>query len=176
MSRKLIFMIVLGAVGSGCGVGGGDDDGQGGAPPDSTDNAQSITCTAQLALTGTFTAAAALDPVGGCQPDGSWAVTATVSDKGTCATVPVKASYTYTLTGVGRDSKVGYTTGTGEEFLGAVSASGDGACTGSFEHIQPDAANFDQLTLRPILPKPAAADTTLTISGTGEFNLWKRHP
>jgi hypothetical protein len=27
-------------------------------------------CTAQLTLSGTFTAPAALDPTGGCQPDG----------------------------------------------------------------------------------------------------------
>jgi len=148
-------------------------------PPDSPpNNEDSIKCTAQVALAGMFTAPAQIDPLGGCQPTGMWAVTATVSDKGTCTDVPIKASYNYTLTGVGRDSKVAYAgAATSEEFKGAVSASGDGACTGSFEHILPDGSNFDQITLRPILPKPdATVTTTLTISGTGEFNLWNRHP
>jgi hypothetical protein len=136
----------------------------------------SITCTAQVALTGTFTAPANLDPTGGCQPDGTWAVTATVSDAGTCANVPLKASYNYTVTGVGRNSKVAYANQTGD-FLGAITASGDGACTGSFEHILADGSSFDQLTLRPTVPKPdATVTTTLTIGGTGEFNLWNGHP
>ena len=179
MIRKLASVVVFGALGfTGCGVGGGG----GGQPPpvDSSITVDgkpgaAITCTAQVALTGTFTAPAALDPTGGCQPDGTWMMTATVTDPGTCANVPLKASYSYTVTGVGRNSKVAYSDG-GGEFLGAISASGDGVCTGSFEHIQPDGSNFDQLTLRPTVPKPDAAVTTLVIGGTGEFNLWDGHP
>jgi hypothetical protein len=186
MILKLASVVVFGALGlTGCGVGGGG----GGQPPvdsstssdsgtgtDSGSTGASITCTAQVALTGTFTAPAALDPTGGCQPDGMWMMTATVTDAGTCANVPLKASYVYTVTGVGRNTKVAYANQTGE-FQGVVEASGDGVCVGSFEHILSDAANFDQLTLHPSVPKPTAAGvTTLAIGGTGEFNLWNGHP
>jgi hypothetical protein len=133
-------------------------------------------CTAQLTLTGTFTAPAALDPLGGCQPQGTWVVTAAVADKGSCANVPLKASYNYTLTGVGRETQLSYTTGTGEEFTGSVNASGSGGCEGSFEHITADTGKFDAVLLKPLLPVPTAGGTTLTIAGTGEFNLWDKHP
>jgi hypothetical protein len=160
----------------GCGVGGGDDGG-GNKPPAADAMVDEVAlCTAQITLTGTFTAAAALDPTGGCQPDGMWQITATLSDKGGCADVPLKSSYTYTVSGTGRDSKVAYGAATGEEFLGSIEATGDGACSGSFEHISPDSSNFDQLTLRPLIPKPTTAVTTLVISGSAEFDLWKRHP
>jgi hypothetical protein len=186
MIRKLASAVVFGALGfTGCGVGGG---GGGGQPPvdsstssdsgsvtDSGSTGASIMCTAQVALAGTFTAPAALDPTGGCQPDGLWMMTATVTNAGTCTNVPLKASYIYTVTGVGRNTKIAYSDGPGE-FLGAIEASGDAACVGSFEHILPDGSNFDQLTLHPSVPKPTAAVTTLTIGGTGEFNLWNGHP
>lgn len=133
-------------------------------------------CTAQVTLSGTFTAAATLDPAGGCQPQGKWEVTATVSDQGTCTTVPLKASYTYTITGTGRTTSFAYSKATGEEFLASLNATGSGECSGSFEHILPDGSNFDQLVLRPLLPNPTAAVTELAIGGTGEFQLWPSHP
>jgi hypothetical protein len=183
MIRKWTRVAVFGALGlAGCGVGGG---GGGGSPADASSGSGSgsgsgsagaaITCTAQIALTGTFTAPAALDPTGGCQPDGTWMMTATVTDAGTCANVPLKASYSYTITGVGRATKVAYGA-SGGEFQGVVEATGDGICVGSFEHILTDGSNFDQLTLHPSVPKPDAAVTTLTVGGTGEFNLWNGHP
>ena len=181
MIRKLASVVVFGALGlAGCGVGGGSGqtppvDSSTGGGGDTGSSGASITCTAQIALTGTFTAPAALDPTGGCQPDGTWMMTATVTDAGTCANVPLKASYNYTVTGVGRSTKVAYGD-TGGEFQGVIEASGDGLCIGSFEHILADASNFDQLTLHPSIPKPVAADTTLTIGGIGEFNLWNGHP
>jgi hypothetical protein len=172
--NSLLALGVFGLVGCGGGIsGGGGSDGQ--LPPQ--DATEELTlCTAVVMLSGTFTAVAALDPAGGCQPQGTWAVTATVSDKGTCSTVPLKASYSYTLSGTGRNTMITYSKATGEEFQGTVESSGSGGCEGSFEHIQPDGSNFDQLSLHPLLPKPTAADTTLAISGTGQFDLWKRHP
>jgi hypothetical protein len=173
--RALLAFGVLGLVG--CHVGGGD----GGSPDAPTTPPQDTTelmalCTAQITLSGTFTAAAALNPVGGCQPQGTWAVTATVSDKGTCSTVPVKPAYSYTLSGTGRDTKIAYTKASGEEFQGNVMATGSGGCEGAFEHIQTDSSNFDQISLHAFLPKPMAADTELPITGTGEFRLWSSHP
>jgi hypothetical protein len=177
MPAKLAYTFAVCSLGIlGCGVGGGDDGGGTTKPPADAMPEELALCTAQVALTGTFTAPAALDPTGGCQPDGTWQITATLSDKGGCANVPLKSSYTYTLTGVGRDSKVTYSAATGEEFQGSIEATGDGACSGSFEHIAADGGNFDQLTLRPLIPKPTTAVTTLTISGSGEFDLWKHHP
>src|ERR1043165_1467470 len=177
MSRKLALALILGTLGTGCGVGGGDGGGPMMMPDAPPIDASPITCTAKLTLTGTFTASIPLDPAGGCQPQGTWVVTATVADKGTCANVPLKAQYSYTLTGMGRDTQLTYATGSGEEFTGAVNASGSGGCEGSFEHITADSGTFDQLNLKPSLPPPpAAGGTTLDITGTGEFDLWKRHP
>lgn len=174
----LLAVTLLGLVG--CSVGGGDDDGMMMMPPPPDPDAAAplmSLCTAQLTLTGTFTAAATLDPSGGCQPQGAWAVTATVSDKGSCANVPLKGGYSYTLSGTGRNTKITYTTANGEEFVGAVSATGSGGCEGSFDHVQPDSGNFDQVQLHPVLSKVPAADLTeLPITGSGEFNLWMQHP
>jgi hypothetical protein len=175
MLRKLTFAFALATLGSGCGVGGGDQGSPPGGgsnpPPDPT-----AKCTAQLTLSGTFTASATLDPLGGCQPDGMWVVTATVADKGMCANVPVKASYTYTLSGTGRTTQLMYTKSAGEEFTGAVNATGSGGCEGVFDHVIADGSNFDELNLHALLPTPTAGGTTLTISGTGEFDLWSQHP
>jgi hypothetical protein len=182
MIRSLGSLLVLGMVGFGCGVGGGSSRAPDAPedvpiiPPQDT-NDQSITCTAQITLTGTFTAAAMLDPAGGCQPIGTWAVTATVSDKGNCTTVKVKDAYTYTLTGGGHDTKVAYDAKeSGEEFQGNVNATGSGACSGAFEHILADGSSFDQIALHPLIPKPTDAVTELEISGSGEFMQWSRHP
>jgi hypothetical protein len=175
--RSVLALGVLGL--AGCSVGG--DDG-GSSMPDAptgpqTDATEVVAlCTAKITLSGTFTAAKALDPAGGCQPDGTWAVNATVSDKGTCTTVPVKTSYSYTLAGTGHDTKITYTKASGEEFQGNVTATGSGGCEGSFEHIQTDGSNFDQINMHAFLPKPTAADTQLAITGTGEFDLWDHHP
>lgn len=180
MNRTLasLFAVTLSLVG--CSVGG-DDGGMMTPPPadaeaDVAAELKSL-CTAQLTVTGTFTAAATLDPAGGCQPQGTWAVTATVSDMGTCANVPLKPDYSYTMTGTGRDAKIAYSKASNEEFVGAVSASGSGGCAGSFDHVQPDSGSFDQVQLHGFLPKVPAADLTeLPITGTGEFNLWTQHP
>lgn len=174
-------LLALGVFGLlGCGVGGGDGgnttpDAAPTPPPDAAAEILPL-CIAQIAVSGTFTAAAALDPAAGCQPQGTWAVTATVSDKGTCATVPLKSGYSYTLSGSGRDTKFAYTKDSGEEFQGAVAASGSGGCEGSFEHIKTDSSNFDQLNLHAFLPRPMAADTELAITGSGVFELWSSHP
>lgn len=170
MLRTLNFTLVLAMFASGCGVGGGDQQGQG----SNTD--PTPTCTAQLTLSGMFTAPAALDPAGGCQPNGMWVVMATVADKGTCASVPLKANYTYTLTGTGRTSQIAYDKAAGEDFTGAVTSPGNGGCEGAFEHVIADGSNFDELNLHPLLPNPTAGGTTLTITGSGEFNLWAHHP
>jgi hypothetical protein len=93
-----------------------------------------------------------------------------------CANVPLKASYTYTLTGTGRTTQLMYSTSAGEEFTGAVNASGNGGCEGAFDHVMADGSNFDEINLHPLLPTPTAGGTTLTITGTGEFDLWSHHP
>lgn len=175
---SLLLGALLGLVG--CSVGG-DDGGMMTPPPMDAEPDVAVAlmslCTAKLTVTGTFTAVAELDPLGGCQPQGTWAVTATVSDKGTCANVPLKPDYSYTMSGTGRDAKITYSKASNEEFVGAVTASGSGGCEGSFEHVQPDSGNFDQVTLHGFLPKvPAASLTELPITGTGEFNLWMQHP
>lgn len=173
MVRTITAMLALGMFGLvGCGVG--ESGGQ--TPPGPDANELSPLCIATVALSGTFTAPAALDPLGGCQPEGTWQVNVTVSDKGTCATVSVKTSYSYTLTGVGRSTQITYSKASGEEFQGNVSATGDGQCSGFFEHILPVGADFAQIALRPLLPEPTDAVTTLAIGGSGDFQLWKSHP
>ena len=156
-----------------CGVGSDPDPGPG---PSTDDVDERIQCTAELTMTGTFTAAATLDPTMGCQPSGTWNVTVTVSDMGECSSVPLKASYVYTVVGTGPNSTISYE-GTGDETLLQISAGGDGSCQGSFEHIFPaSGGNFHQLEMGPTIPEPATATTTLTIGGTGTYNLWKERP
>ena len=176
--RSLLAAGVLGLMG--CHVGG---DGGGGAPdapvmPPVDGPEATALCTAQLTLTGTFTAAAPLDPALGCQPQGTWEVTATVSDQGACTTVPLQTSYSYALTGTGRDTRIAYAMkGTSEEFQANVVATGSGGCEGGFEHILPDGGNFDELNLHAFLPKSMmAGETELAITGTGVFELWAAHP
>lgn len=174
--RALPAIVVFSLVGCGVGEGSGVNTPDAPTPIPDTPVEVKPLCTAQIALTGTFTAAADLDPLGGCQPQGTWQVTATVSDKGTCSTVPLKSDYSYTLSGAGRDTKITYSKASGEEFQGHVIATGSGGCEGSFEHIVSDSANFDQLSLHAFLPRPAATDPELAITGTGEFQLWMQHP
>jgi hypothetical protein len=167
MNRTVLGSLMIVA---GCGVG---DPGGSVTPGDDVD--ERIACTAELTMAGTFTAAATLDPTMGCQPAGTWAVTVTVADQGTCASVPVKASYDYSVVGTGHDASITYQ-GTGDETLLQISATGDGACSASFEHINAASDNFNQFELHPLVPEPTAAVTTLTIGGTGTFNLWTEHP
>jgi hypothetical protein len=184
MLRNLGSLLAAGALAlMGCQVGGGDGGGGGGMPdapagPPPVDGPEpTALCTAQLTLAGTFTPTGTLDPLLGCQPQGTWEITATVSDQGACANVPLKASYSYTLMGTGRDTTIAYAMkGTAEEFQANVVATGSGGCEGGFEHILPDGNNFDQVNLHAFLPKPMAADTQLAITGTGEFELWAAHP
>lgn len=178
MARHFALVLVLGL--AACGVGGGGDDsgddggsGSGSAPPTEPVAA----CTAQLAVSGTFTAAAALDPTAGCQPAGNWAVTVSVSSMGDCTTVPSKTAYAYTVSGAGRDTQLMYSKASGEDFTGAVEASGAGTCEGSFDHVLANGAKFDEINLHPSLAKVTdATQTTLVISGTGTYNLWNAHP
>lgn len=154
-----------------CGVGSDPAPG----PGNTDDVDERIQCTAELTMAGTFTAAAALDPTMGCQPAGTWNVTATVADMGTCTSVPLKASYVYTVAGMGHQSSITYS-GTGDETALQISAGGDGSCKASFEHIASGGAGFNQFELGPTIPEPASAVTTLTIGGSGTYNLWKVHP
>src|ERR1051325_5599098 len=95
---SLLIVTLLGLVG--CSVGGGGDDDAGTMmmppEPDAAVPLMSL-CTAQLTLTGTFTAAATLDPAGGCQPQGTRAVTSTASYQGTWSNLPRQMSATYPL-------------------------------------------------------------------------------
>lgn len=154
-----------------CGVG---EDGQPTPIPDPVD--ERLLCTAELRMTGSFTAPAPRDPTMGCQPVGTWNVTATVVDMGSCANVPLKASYVYLVEGEGHGSTITYQ-GTGDETNLQISATGNGDCSASFEHIAPVGdGKFFQFELHPLLPEPTAATTTETLAGDGTFNLWSVHP
>jgi hypothetical protein len=172
MTRALGLAIALCTGLAACGVG---DDG--GIPPGDDTN-QNVLCTALLTVSGTFTAAATLDPLGGCQPAGTWSFTVSVMDQGTCSAVPAKSSYVYQVVGVGHDETITYQgASSGEDLQLQISDPGTGGCEGSFEHILANGAtNFDQFLLKPRTPKPTEAVTTLAISGDGEYDLWKQHP
>jgi hypothetical protein len=171
MARLLGVLIALGCGLAACGVG---DDG---FTPPPGDGDEHITCTAELTMAGTFTAAATLDPTGGCQPAGTWNVTVTIASMGNCSAVPNKGTYVYQVVGVGHDQTITYQgASSGEDLQLQISASGAGECVGSFEHILANGSNFDQLQLHPRLPEPTAAVTELTVGGTGEYLLWDQHP
>ncbi|HEY0192832.1 MAG TPA: hypothetical protein VGC42_17060 [Kofleriaceae bacterium] len=152
-----------------CGVGGGDDK-----PPDDT----TPLCTATLTVSGTFTVAsgAVLDSTAGCQPDGTWTINAATASKGSCSAVPVKAMYAYTIAGTGRDTSTTYATGAGEDFTGAVEATGTGNCEGSFDHIVKNGNNYDEFNFHPELAKATDGATSLAITGEGTYNQWSAHP
>ena len=72
---------------------------------DSLDGSGTPTCGTTLTLAGTFKSAGNIDPLQGCQPDGTWTVQVTVGTTGAgdlaaCAPTPtVAASYIFTVTG-----------------------------------------------------------------------------
>ena len=81
------------------------------------------------------------------------------------------------MSGSGRETQLAYTKASGEDFNGAVEATGAGTCEGSFDHVLPDGAKFDEINLHPALAKVTTdGQTTLAISGTGTYNLWNAHP
>ena len=169
MTRTLGLMLAFGLL-TACGVG--DDP-----PPGGNDDVdERILCTAELTLAGTFTTPVALDPTMGCQPSGTWNVTATVTTMGSCSAVPVKSSYVYNVAGMGHGSTISYM-GSGDETQLQISASGDGDCTAFFEHISPaGGGQFHHFEFHPILPEPTTATMTATLEGTATYNLWSEHP
>ena len=154
------------------------DDGDGGTTVDATpDRDAHIKCTAPLTMSGTFTPTGTLDPAGGCQPAGTWAVQVVASSMGNCTTVAVKPSYSYTVTktATGQIDMITYN-GSGDETHLGISASGGGECEAGFEHVNGSGTAFNEIDLHPRIPEPTAGATTLTITGTGEYNQWDEHP
>ena len=159
-----------------CGVG---DDGT--TPPGDDDDR--ILCEATLAMSGTFTASAALNPAGGCQPLGMWNVNVALADMGTCTgTIPFKPNYQYTVSRATTDpndpDKTGDITynGTGDETNLQISAGGGGQCDAKFIHLNPNGAMFNELALRPWTDEPLSGGMTLPIKGEGTYRLFKAHP
>lgn len=159
-----------------CGVG---DD----APTPDPDIDERILCQATLTMSGTFTAAAALDPAGGCQPIGTWNVNVALADMGDCSgTIPFKPSYSYTVERRTPDPNdpnaagaIVYN-GTGDETALNVSSGGGGQCNGKFTHLNPNGSMFNEFALRPWMDAPLAGGTTMTLKGEGTYSLWSEHP
>lgn len=166
-ARSTFF--VLGFALAGCGLG---DVGTGDGVNTEDDRPAEALCQADIALSGTFTPAGTPPtPDLGCVPEGTWTVNVTISDTGDCGDVPMGSSYTYTVTGAGRDRVISYTAAAGEETTLSIHAGGNGECEASFEHIWETDGGFAVALLKPWFDPG-----TTTIQGTATYQLWSEHP
>ena len=116
-------------------------------------------CTATLAINGTLTTpSGGTPPVDqGCVPQGTWNLTVSVADKGTCTDVPAKTNYTYTIAGTGRALTIEYAAEGNEEVEKGVHAGGNGECEGSFIHLLPaSGGQFHRCCVKPFRPSSTA--------------------
>lgn len=156
----------------------GDDPnggGGGGGGSGSDNNTLDRSCTAQLTITGTFTAgqAAPQNPDGtayeGCWPIGTWKFSAAlVAGMDTCSTPPTPLpSYSFVGT-VTTDPQTGdplqnfmYTTDSNPHVIVHVSEASNAQCEGEVDVYSPDGTQI--WNLKPWL------NTDKTITGEGEF-------
>ena len=157
------------------GAGGGGGGGGGGGSG-SDNNTLDRICTAQLAITGTFTAgqAAPLNPDGtayvGCWPIGTWKFSATVGTD-TCSTPPTMLpSYSFVGT-VTTDPQTGdplqnfmYTTDSTSHVIVHVSEASNAQCEGEVDVYSADGKQL--WNMKPWL------NTDKTITGEGEYALY----
>lgn len=163
-SSWFLFAFAIG----GCGLGGVGD---GGGVNTEDDRPVEALCQANLTLSGTPTPPGTPPTADlGCVPEGTWTVEVTISDVGDCGDVPMGSTYTYTVTGAGRDRVIAYTGGTEETTL-SIHAGGNGQCEGSFEHIWETDGGYAVGLLKPWFDPG-----TTTIQGTGTYQLWSEHP
>jgi hypothetical protein len=145
-------------------VGPGGDDGV-----DVDERPEGVLCETALTLSGSLTPPGT--PPGaelGCVPEGTWTVNVTIGE-GDCGDVPVNATYTYVVAGVGRDQTITYD-GTEDSTLG-IHAGGNGECEGTFEHLSPGDGGHNVLLLKPYFEAGS-----LQIVGIGQYQLWEEAP
>lgn len=140
---------------AGCGTGDASGD------PPQDDLPEYIDCIASLSLTGTFTPAGTPPtPEQGCLPEGTWAVSVSVSDQGECPDVPVDAGYEFVISRDGNDNLSATFAAQGDrEFRFSVS-SDTGDCKANFEIAAADGLSL--ILLRPLEVEGA-------ISGSGDY-------
>jgi hypothetical protein len=138
------------------------------------------TCTAVLTMSGTLTTPDGNPPSAqGCVPLGTWNVTVATAMIGTCTAVPTKASYKYVVAnpdfaGNPRGTTVTYsgTPEANEEVDTNIHAGGGGECEGTFTHVLPaTGGSYHQIILKPYFDKG-----TVTLKGTGAYELWPKKP
>jgi hypothetical protein len=169
---------------AGCGVGGGDDGGGGGGGTptgpvqggiDDPNQANGVTCSADVTISGTFTQSTPPptdgDTLPGCWPIGTWSFTATVAKNNGCSPTPAMLgnySFTVALTdatdGSGQTQTLTSTTSVPSGIQTHLKVSGTAqGCTGIFE-LGGDSGK-DYWNLQPVLTN---GSTTLT--GTGAYD------
>jgi hypothetical protein len=166
---------LLGACVTGDDPTGGGGGGGGGGGSGSDGNTLDRVCTAQLAITGTFTPgqAAPLNPDGttyvGCWPIGTWKFSATVS-MNTCATAPTMLPEYAFVGSVTTDPQTGdplqnfmYTTDPSAHTIVHVSEASNAQCEGEVDVYSTDGKQIWNM-------KPWLA--TGTITGEGEYSLY----
>jgi hypothetical protein len=150
------------------GTGGDDTGGDDSALPSGALCESTLTVTGTLAPPGTPPAAEL-----GCVPEGTWTLNVAAGE-GTCGDVSVANTYTYTVTGDGRDRTIAFTAATGEDVTLGIHAGGNGECEGSFEHVWPTTDGSGEYNV--VLLKPYFEPGTTTILGSGTYQLWTEHP
>lgn len=135
-------------------VVGGDDD----------EEEFDLLCSAELALTGTFTPEGSLDPELGCQPAGTWTIQASVSDMGSCDTINFESEYVYTVT-VDPDTNEQTIVYQGDSTNVDTKVTANGsACAGTFRHISADGKEL--LNIRPYF------EDSTEITGKAEYEVY----
>lgn len=119
------------------------------APP------SALLCRAELAVGGSFAATLPASD-GRCDPAGTWTLTLTVSDPGSCGEVPLAASYLYQVSG-GPDTgyQVSYPADPDSDHVFLKVTSEGGTCQGAFEHYAADGKAL--LVLKPYASGAALA-------------------
>jgi hypothetical protein len=124
---------------------------------------EEIVCSRFLEVSGTLEPEGEPpDPLGGCEPFGTWTVNVVITDDGGCDEVPVESQYVYV---VGQDEEGWY-----YEFIGdtdaevemSVRGKGGGECAGTFIHT----LGNHYIVLKPV-------ETNLTLLGTGRYDLMR---
>jgi hypothetical protein len=116
----------------------------------SNNNNGPYACSTDLTVTGTFVSAGPVALNGGCQPDGTWTVTAALgSGSNACGTPPFANPYTYTVASAAPPSHGTVITYMGSDQAEDFKISGaSDTCMGSFTHDN----GSDEIILNPVTP------------------------
>jgi hypothetical protein len=131
-------------------------------------------CEVELTLGGTLQppGGTPASPELGCVPDGVWTVTVAAAGAGGCGELPALGTFTYQVTGEGRDRTITYTGSIDPDPVLGIHAGGNGECEGSFEHVWETGDG----EFHVVLLKPYVEPGTTALLGAGSYQRWSERP